>query len=119
MGAAKAVILQRLHLLEVIASVGAHITPPGLREVHMDTNQSTGKLTDYAMKNVHHKARKLIGQLGFTESDQPDIEHDLIVDLLARLPKFDPSKAAYVVRSARNTWCVCAASFGKRRWWTI
>ena len=60
----------------------------------MDTNQKT-EVNDYALKLVHHKAQQLIGKAGYTKNDIEDIEQDLIVDLLERLPKFDPAKATY------------------------
>jgi RNA polymerase sigma-70 factor (ECF subfamily) len=58
---------------------------------------------------IRHQARKLVGTAGFTESDREDIEQDLILYLLTRLPKYDPDKAAEITfvthvidRKARN-----------------
>lgn len=60
----------------------------------MDANQKRYELSDYARTCIHHKARQLVGKAGHTEDDIEDIEHDLTLDLLERLPKFDPAKAA-------------------------
>jgi RNA polymerase sigma-70 factor (ECF subfamily) len=59
----------------------------------MDANQKCHELNDYARTCIHHKARQLVGQAGYTEDDIEDIEQDLTLDLLERLPKFDPAKA--------------------------
>ncbi len=61
----------------------------------MDTNAKRIELTKYAIELVQHKARQLVGKAGYTQSDIADIEQDLIVDLLERLPRFDPAKATY------------------------
>lgn len=61
----------------------------------MDTNRNHTELTEYALEVAHHKARQLVGKAGYTQDDIEDIEQDLILDLLERLPKFDPSKAKY------------------------
>jgi RNA polymerase sigma-70 factor (ECF subfamily) len=51
-------------------------------------------LGEYAERLIKHKAKRLIGRAGFVRSDQADIEQELRLDLLRRLPKFDPSKAS-------------------------
>jgi len=53
------------------------------------------QLDDYAVQLIKHKARQLVGRAGYTEDDRPDIEGDLTLDLLRRLRKFDPSRAAF------------------------
>jgi RNA polymerase sigma-70 factor (ECF subfamily) len=60
--------------------MGSNITPRGLDV--------------YAVRLIQHKAQQLVGNYGFVKDDRPDIEQDLIVDLLARLPIYDPSRAA-------------------------
>jgi RNA polymerase sigma-70 factor (ECF subfamily) len=60
----------------------------------MDTSKKSCELSKYALELVHHKARELVGKPGFAGQDAEDIEQDLIVDLLERLPKYDPAKAA-------------------------
>ena len=67
----------------------------------MDTNQKQCELTDYALELVHHKAWQLVGKAGYTQDDVDDIKQDLIVDLLERLPQFDPAKATYNTFVAR------------------
>ena len=52
------------------------------------------QLDDYAIQLIKHKARQLVGRAGYTEDDRPDIEGDLTLDLLRRLPKFDQSRAS-------------------------
>ena len=47
----------------------------------------------YAVEIIRLKARQLVGQAGFTASDRDDLEQELILDLLRRLPKYDPSRA--------------------------
>lgn len=42
---------------------------------------------------IKHKAWTLIGTIGFTISDRDDIEQELAIDILRRLPKFDPQRA--------------------------
>lgn len=43
---------------------------------------------------IRRKARQLVGRGGFGPSDRQDIEQDLLVDLLERLPSFDPEQSA-------------------------
>jgi RNA polymerase sigma-70 factor (ECF subfamily) len=51
-------------------------------------------INEYAAQLIKNKARQLVGHVGFTESDREDLEQEMMLDLLVRLPKFDPSKAA-------------------------
>lgn len=55
-------------------------------------NQYDG-IDPYAVKLIKFKARRLIGQAGFTASDRDDLEQELILDLLRRLPKYNPKRA--------------------------
>ena len=55
-------------------------------------NQYDG-IDPYAAGLIKYKARRLIGQAGFTASDWEDIEQELILDLLLRLPKYNPKRA--------------------------
>lgn len=55
-------------------------------------------IDDYALQLIKYKARQLVGRVGFTESDREDLEQEMILDLLRRLPKFDPKRAG------RNTF---------------
>jgi RNA polymerase sigma-70 factor (ECF subfamily) len=56
------------------------------------TNRYEG-IDNYAVRLIKNKARQLIGLAGFTESDREDIEQEMLLDLLRRLPKFDPRRA--------------------------
>lgn len=47
----------------------------------------------YAIKLVRHKARRLVGRAGFVEADRHDLEQELMLDLLRRLPRFDSTLA--------------------------
>jgi RNA polymerase sigma-70 factor (ECF subfamily) len=48
---------------------------------------------EYAVKLIRHKARQLVGRAGLVEADRDDLEQDMLMDLLRRLPRFDPGKA--------------------------
>ena len=50
-------------------------------------------LNSYARNVIRHSARKLIGRYGFIADDYEDLMQELSLDLLIRLPNFDPSKA--------------------------
>jgi RNA polymerase sigma-70 factor, ECF subfamily len=43
---------------------------------------------------VRGKTRQLVRRAGFTRSDADDVEQEIALDLLKRLPRFDPSKAS-------------------------
>ena len=55
-------------------------------------NQYDG-IDPYAVRLIKYKARRLIGQAGFTASDREDIEQELVFDLLRRFPKYNPKRA--------------------------
>lgn len=67
----------------------------------MDANQKPKELSDYAKETILHKARQIIGKAGFTKHDLDDLMQELTLDLLERLPKFDPNKAAHTTFVAR------------------
>jgi RNA polymerase sigma-70 factor (ECF subfamily) len=50
-------------------------------------------LDAYAVRLIKHKARQLVGRAGFVEADRHDLEQDLVIDVLRRLPRFDPAIA--------------------------
>lgn len=50
-------------------------------------------IDDYAVKIIKYKAKQLVGRYGLTISDREDLEQELILDLLHRLPKFNPDRA--------------------------
>lgn len=49
---------------------------------------------DYASKVVKIKARQMIRRTGFNKSHREDLERELLLDLLQRLPHFDPERAS-------------------------
>jgi len=67
----------------------------------MEANQKPRELSNYAAETIRHKARQLIGKAGFTKHNVDDLMQELTVDLLERLPKFDPRKAAHTTFVAR------------------
>jgi len=67
----------------------------------MTANQKHESLGDYARDTIRHKARQLIGKYGFTRDDYDDLQQEMTLDLLERLPKFDPDKAAHTTFVAR------------------
>ncbi|MBU2625031.1 MAG: RNA polymerase subunit sigma-24 [candidate division Zixibacteria bacterium] len=50
-------------------------------------------INTYAAKIIRYKARRLVGQFGFSEADWEDIEQELTLDLFRRLPKYNPKRA--------------------------
>ena len=59
----------------------------------MGVDNSDDGIDPYAAGLIRFKARRLVGQAGFTASDREDIEQELILDLLRRLPKYNPKRA--------------------------
>jgi RNA polymerase sigma-70 factor (ECF subfamily) len=57
----------------------------------LHTNPFEG-LDDYAVNLIRYKTRRLIGQVGYTKSDQEDIEQDLSLHMRQRRPKHNPGK---------------------------
>jgi len=58
-------------------------------------------IDDYTERIICSKAKQLVGVAGFTDSDRADIEQELTIVLLKRLPKFDAKKAqrrTFIVR---------------------
>ena len=53
------------------------------------------ELTDNAIELVCHKAKQLVGKMGYTVDDLDDIQQELTIELLGRLPQFDSAKASY------------------------
>lgn len=51
-------------------------------------------LSALAARLISIKARQVVRRPGFTPSDWPDVEQDLALDLLRRLPRFDPARAS-------------------------
>ncbi len=62
---------------------------------------SRSGIDGYAARLIGFKAKQLTRRLGFSSSDRPDIEQELWLDLLDRLPRYEPGKAAI------NTFVAC------------
>ena len=78
-------------------------------------------IEDYAVRIIKHKARQLIGSRGFVESDRDDLEQEMMLDLLHRLPKYDSNKAqrnTFVARIVEHKVSIIIEerSAGKRDW---
>jgi len=67
----------------------------------MDANKKHDEIVDYAARIIRHKAKQLIGTAGFTRLDREDLEQEMMLDLLMRLPKFDPNKSTHKTFVAR------------------
>lgn len=69
----------------------------------------------YIAQTVHHHARRLIGRYGIVEDDREDLEQDLLLDLLCRLPHYDPAKSDRRTFVARLTVNCIRTIIEKRR----
>ncbi len=52
------------------------------------------ELSDYAHRIIRFKAGQFAGKYGFTRDDYEDLCQEMVLDLLVRLPKYDPGKAS-------------------------
>ncbi len=71
----------------------------------MDTHRTPQTLDAYAEKLVCCTVRQLINWGTFPESDREDLEQELRLAILTRLPQFDPGKAkltTFVARVVEN-----------------
>jgi RNA polymerase sigma-70 factor (ECF subfamily) len=50
-------------------------------------------LDEYSVRLIRRKAQQLVGRAGFVEADRHDLEQEFAVDLLRRMPRFDPNRA--------------------------
>ena len=67
----------------------------------MGRNRYDEGIDPYAVEIIRFKARQLVGQAGFTVADRDDLEQELILDLLGRLPKYDPKRGKLTTFIAR------------------
>jgi hypothetical protein len=58
-------------------------------------NRSIHDFDDFALDMVNIKAAELVGKAGFTADDLEDIRQDMLLDLIERLAKYDPSKSSF------------------------
>ncbi len=52
-------------------------------------------LNEYAAETIRIKSLSLVGKSGFTNDDLDDIRQELTLDLLNRIPDYDPEKCAF------------------------
>ena len=50
-------------------------------------------IDEFAVRLIRKRARRLVGGAGFAPCDVPDLEQELAMDLLTRLPKFQEGRA--------------------------
>jgi len=67
----------------------------------VENNPKQHGIDEYAARLIRHKAYQLIGTAGFTASDREDLEQEMVIDLIMRLPKFDENKATHKTFVAR------------------
>jgi len=70
---------------------------------------------EYAINLIRYKVQRLAGQSGFIRADIPDLEQHLIIDLLARLPRFDARRAkreTFITRVVDN--CIATLIEGQK-----
>ena len=68
----------------------------------------TNEVVAYAKTTITFSARKLIGKCGITEADLEDIESEMMLDVLKRLPKHDQHRWSYktfIPRIVKNKSC--------------
>lgn len=58
----------------------------------MNTNN---EVVAYAQRTIKHSARGLVGKCGITRADLEDIESEMMLDVLERLPGHDQEKWSY------------------------
>lgn len=58
----------------------------------MANNRYDG-IDKYACYLIRYKAVQLVGNNGFVEDDRPDLEQEMMIDLLRGLARFDPQKS--------------------------
>ena len=71
----------------------------------MESKNRYGGIDAYAVTKVRFQARQLARTRVFRTTDVEDLEQDLMLDLLRRLPSFDPSKASrntFIARVVEN-----------------
>jgi len=60
----------------------------------MEIGKTHGLFDEYELTLIRIKSRKLIGKAGFIPDDLEDIRQEIILDLLQRLPNYDPAKSS-------------------------
>jgi RNA polymerase sigma-70 factor (ECF subfamily) len=71
----------------------------------MGSTNTLPEIDDHAAAHIRYKARSLVGRYGLRDTDVEDLEQELMLDVLRRIRKFDPSRAqmaTFVTRLVRN-----------------
>jgi len=58
-------------------------------------------VTEYARTLIRVKAKQIVRRPGFSRSDQPDVEQDLVVHLICQAQHFDPDRGSLSTFIAR------------------
>lgn len=58
----------------------------------MEPDRELEKIHKYAMRVIAHKVRRLIEDEEFLESDAEDLEQEILLDVLDRLPRYNAEK---------------------------
>ena len=67
----------------------------------MDSKNRFNGIDEYAANFIRYKARQMVRRPEFSKSDLEDLEQEMVLDLLKRLPKYDPERAARNTFAAR------------------
>jgi RNA polymerase sigma-70 factor (ECF subfamily) len=85
----------------------------------MTQEHSPYEIDGYILRLVRFKARELVKTSSVPQSDRDDIAQDLLLDILRRLPRFDPgrsSRSAFIRRVIANRIAtILAARRAQRR----
>jgi RNA polymerase sigma-70 factor (ECF subfamily) len=87
----------------------------------MGTRNCYPGIEKYAVNLIQVKACQLIDHPGFCRADREDIEQELMLDLLTRLPKYDPGiaeRTTFISRivNRRVASIIAARKAGNRDW---
>jgi len=81
----------------------------------MDSTNRFEGIDEYAAALIRHKARQLARRPEFSQTDQEDLEQEMVLDLLKRLPQYDPKRAGRHTFIARVVEHKIAALLKHRR----
>lgn len=73
----------------------------GRKEFQMKLSDLFEDRDSFVSRTIHHKARQLVRSPGFTESDRPDVEQELAIELVLKYGHFDPARAGETTFVAR------------------
>jgi RNA polymerase sigma-70 factor (ECF subfamily) len=78
-------------------------------------DNSLEKYLDYATRYAKRKANQLVDHFGFSKSDRADIVQELMLDLVRRWSKFDPSRGKPQVFIRRVLWARVSTLIKEKR----